>query len=226
MIYLKKGQSLFNNEGMVVLDATGYYEDGANVICAMFHSPDEPICSYEAKFIAYGDQVYNITDEDKLMEEITKIDPSTLMGKTKEDINIDKMIEEIKTVENPTPETIPEENIEPEEEVTPISETVETMTEIDENGDEVTTTTTTTITEEIIPEEVVEPVIEPVVDIPEVPVIDVTPEVPVIDITPEVPVIDIETPIITPEIPVDPEEVIPSVLDQAVSKLKSKRKIV
>lgn len=217
MIYLTKGQKLFNNEGMVVSDPTGYYEDGATVVCGMFHSPDEPVCSYEAKFIAYGEQVYSITDEEKLMEEIIKIDPSTLMGKTKEDISVDKMIEEIKTVENPTPETIPEENIEPEEEVTPVSETVETTTEIDENGDEITTTTTTTITEEIIPEEVVEPIIEPVVDIPEVPVIDVTPEVPVIDI---------ETPIITPEIPVAPEEVIPSVLDQAVSKLKSKRKIV
>ena len=205
MIYLKKGQKLFNNEGMVVCDPTGYYEDGSAVTCGMFFAPDDPVCSYEAKYIAYGDQVYNITDEEKLMEEIIKIDPNTLIGKTKEDISVDKMIEEIKTVENPTPETIPEENIEPEEEeVTPVSETVETTTEIDENGDEVTTTTTTTITEEIIPEEV----IEPVVDIP------------------EVPVIDIETPVITPEIPVTPEEVIPSVLDQAVSKLKSKRKIV
>lgn len=211
MIYLKKGQKLFNNEGMVVLDPTGYYEDGATVICAMYHLPNEPVCSYEARYVAYGDQVYNITDEKKLMEEIVKIDPNTLMGKTKEDVNIDKMIEEIKTVENPTPETIPDEDIETEEEVTPISETVETTTETDENGD-VTTTTTTTITEEVIPEEVVEPVI----DVPEVPVIDITPE--------EVPIIDIETPTITPEI-IIPEET-PSVLDQAVSKLKSKRKII
>lgn len=208
MIYLKKGQKLFNNEGMVVLDPTGYYEDGATVICAMYHLPNEPVCSYEARYVAYGDQVYNITDEKKLMEEIVKIDPNTLMGKTKEDVNIDKMIEEIKTVENPTPETIPEEDIESEEEVTPVSETVETTTEIDENGDVITTTTTTT--EEIIPE-----VIEPITDVP---------EVPVIDITPEVPIIDIETPTITPEI-IIPEET-PSVLDQAVSKLKGKRKIV
>lgn len=211
MIYLTKGQTLFNNEGMIVCDPTGYYEDGATVLCAMYHSPNEPVFSYEAKYIAYGDQVYNITDEKKLMEEIVKIDPNTLMGKTKEDINIDKMIEEIKTVENPTPETIPDEDIEPEEEVTPISETVETTTETDENGDVTTTTTTTTTTEEVIPEEVVEPVID-------------VPEVPVIDITPEVPIIDIETPTITPEI-IIPEET-PSVLDQAVSKLKGKRKIV
>jgi hypothetical protein len=206
MIYLKKEQALFNNEGMVVCDPTGYYEDGATVVCAMFHSVDEPVCSYEAKYIAYGDQVYNITDEKKLMEEIIKIDPNTLMGKTKEDINIDKMVEEIKTVDNPTPESIPEEEEIIDEEVDPISETVETTTEIDENGDEITTTTTTTITEEIIPDAT-----EPIIDITETPVVE-----PVI--VPDVPVVEI------PE--VDGEVITPSAIDQAVSKLKGKRKIV
>ncbi len=216
MIYLKKGQSLFSNEGMVVCDPTGYYEDGATVICGMFHSPDAPVCSYEAKYIAYGDQVYNITDEKKLMEEIVKIDPNTLMGKTKEDINIDKMIEEIKTVDNPTPETIPDEDLEPEEEIEPISETVETTTETDENGDITTTTTTTTITEEIIPE----------VSDSNTDIVDVTvDEEPLV--IPDVPIIDIGTPIITPEIPIVPEENInPSVLDQTVSKLRNiKRRV-
>ncbi len=195
MIYLKKEQALFNNEGMVVCDPTGYYEDGATVVCAMFHSVDEPVCSYEAKYIAYGDQVYNITDEKKLMEEIIKIDPNTLMGKTKEDINIDKMVEEIKTVDNPTPESIPKEEEIIDEKVDQISETVKTTTEIDENGNEVTTTTTTTMTEEIIPE-----VTQPIIDIIENPIV-------------ETPAVDVEV-------------TTPSIIDQAVSKLKGKRKIV
>lgn len=203
MIYLKKGQALFNNEGMVVLDKTGYYEDGATVVCAMYHLPDEPVCSYEAKFIAYGDQVYTITDEKTLLEEIMKIDPNTLMGKTKEDIKVDKMVEEIETVENPTPEAIPDEEKEEEEEkIDPISETVETTTEIDENGDEITTTTTTTITEEIIPDDVE---------------IEVT-----TDST--IPVVD--EPIIVPELPVDAETIISPTIDEVVSRLKKKKKIV
>ena len=104
MIYLKKGQKLFNNEGMVVCGSTGYYEDGATVLCAMAVSPEEPVYSYEAKYIAYGDQVYNISDEDLLMEEIKKIDPESLFGKTNIDFTTDNLIQEIKTVENPTPE--------------------------------------------------------------------------------------------------------------------------
>lgn len=108
MIYLTKGQKLFNNEGMVVCDPTGYYEDGSTVACAVFHSPDEPVYRYEAKFIAYGDQVYNASDQDKLMEEIVKIDPESLLGKTQEEVSVDKMIEKIQTVDNPTPELTPE----------------------------------------------------------------------------------------------------------------------
>ncbi len=207
MIYLKKGQALFNNEGMVVLDKTGYYEDGATVVCAMYHLPDEPICSYEAKFIAYGDQVYTITDDKILLEEIMKIDPSTLMGKTKEDIKIDKMVEEIETVENPTPETIPDEEKEKEEEevkeeIDPISETVETTTEIDENGDEITTTTTTTITEEEIPDDVET------------------------EVTTDSAIPAVDEPIVVPELPVDTETIISPTIDEVVSKLKKKKKIV
>lgn len=168
MIYLTKGQKLFDDKGMVVCDPTGYYEDGTAVACAVFHSPEEPIFRYEARFIAYGDQVYNIADDKKLMEEIIKIDPNTLLGKTKEDISVDEMVEKIEIVDNPTPESIPEEI---PEEVEPISETVETTTEIDENGNEVTTTT---ITEETIPEDIDTDTTIPVVDepviIPELPV--------------------------------------------------------
>lgn len=43
MIYLTKGQKLFNNEGLVVYDPTGYYEDGATVVCAMIFNPEEPV---------------------------------------------------------------------------------------------------------------------------------------------------------------------------------------
>jgi len=202
MIYLKKGQALFNNQGMVVLDPTGYYEDGATVVCAMFHSPDEPVCSYEAKYIAYGEQVYNITDEKMLIEEIKKIDPNTLIGKTKEDIMVDKMIEKIETVDNPTPKSIPEEDNyevykEKEESLTdiePAEEELDDITEINENNNEAPSTTITT--EEIIPE-----VIEAGVETEE--------------IIPEVIEAGVET-----------EEIISPEIDKVVSKLKSKRKIV
>jgi hypothetical protein len=100
MIYLTKGQKLFNNEGMVVCDPTGYYEDGATVACAVFHSPEEPVFRYEAKYIAYGDQVYSVSDQDELMEEVIKIDPNSLLGKSTGDIAVDKMVENIQTVES------------------------------------------------------------------------------------------------------------------------------
>jgi hypothetical protein len=100
MIYLQKGQPLFENSGMVVCDQTGYYEDGATVVCAPLFAPDEPACRFEAKFIAYGSQVYNITDQDKLMEEINKIDPKSLLGKSTEEISIDNMVKNIQTTES------------------------------------------------------------------------------------------------------------------------------
>ena len=62
MIYLTKGQKLLDSPGMVVCDPTGYYNDGDSVACAAWHMPEEPICRYEAKFIAYGGMVYEITD--------------------------------------------------------------------------------------------------------------------------------------------------------------------
>lgn len=100
MIYLQKGQPLFENKGMVVCDETGYYEDGATVVCAPLFAPDEPACRFEAKFIAYGSQVYNITDQDKLMEEINKIDPKNLLGKSTEEVSIDNMVKNIQTTES------------------------------------------------------------------------------------------------------------------------------
>ncbi len=95
MIKLEKGQKLFDNEGMVVYDQTGYYNDGDSIICAMSFAPEEPACRYEAKFIAYGNAVYNVTDPDMLLEEIKKIDPNTLFGKNKEEIAVDQTVENI-----------------------------------------------------------------------------------------------------------------------------------
>lgn len=100
MIYLTKGQPLADNAGLVVCDPTGYYNDGDSVACAPFHMPDEPIYRYEAKFIAYGGMVYEIADEDKLLEEVKKINPETLFGKNKEEVAVDKVIEDIVTQES------------------------------------------------------------------------------------------------------------------------------
>ncbi len=130
MIYLTKGQKLFNNEGLVVYDPTGYYEDGATVVCAMIFNPEEPVCRYEAKFIAYGDQVYNISDEEKLVEEIKKIDSETLLGKTKEEVTADKLVQDIQTVDSPTPElgTEPTPELTPEPTSTPTPEPTPELT--------------------------------------------------------------------------------------------------
>ncbi len=114
MIYLTKGQKLFENTGMVVYGDTGYYNDGDVVICAPAYSPDEPACGYEAKYIAYGTIVYGMTDEDKLTEQLKKIDPKTLFGKNKETVITDNIIENIETADsqippnNPVAETVSE----------------------------------------------------------------------------------------------------------------------
>lgn len=98
MIHLTKGQTLFENPTMVVYDPTGYYNDGDSVVCASVVAPEEPVCRYEAKFVAYGGMVYNIADPEKLMEEVIKIDPDNLLGKNNEDVAVDRMVENIQTV--------------------------------------------------------------------------------------------------------------------------------
>ncbi len=95
MIYLTKGQKLFENPGMVVYDQTGYYNDGDSVICAGATSPDEPACRYEAKFVAYGGMVYSVADPDALMEQILALDPKSLFGKDSQQVAVDKVVEEI-----------------------------------------------------------------------------------------------------------------------------------
>lgn len=95
MIFLTKGQPLVDNPGLVVCDPTGYYNDGDSIACAPYHMPDEPIYRYEAKFIAFGGMVYEITDEEKLLEEVKKLNPETLFGKNKEEVAIDKIVENI-----------------------------------------------------------------------------------------------------------------------------------
>ncbi len=95
MIYLTKGQKLFENPSLVVYDPTGYYNDGDSVVCAGVTSPNVPICRYEAKFVAYGGIVYSVADPDALMEQILAIDPKTLFGKDSQQVAVDKMVGEI-----------------------------------------------------------------------------------------------------------------------------------
>ena len=116
MVYLEKGQKLLTNAGLVVCDPTGYYEDGDPVLCSAAYDPEEPLCRYEAKYIAYGESVYSIGDQEKLMEEVKKIDPESLFGKTNTDIATDAMVNKIK---KPKPEVLgdEDENLEEEEDV-------------------------------------------------------------------------------------------------------------
>lgn len=95
MIYLRKGQILKDNPGMVVYDPTGYYNDGDSVVCSAVVSPDEPACRFEAKYIAYGGLVYSITDPDELLKQVIKMDPNSLFGKDSKQIAVDKMVENI-----------------------------------------------------------------------------------------------------------------------------------
>lgn len=95
MIYLRKGQVVADIPNMVVYEATGFYNDGDSVICAPATNPEEPVCRYEAKYIAYGGMVYSISDPDQLLEEITKIDPNSLYGKDSKQVAVDKAVETI-----------------------------------------------------------------------------------------------------------------------------------
>lgn len=108
MIHLTKGQPLFENPAMVIYDNTGHYDDGATILCAMVYAPDEPVCRYEAKFVAFGSMVYNIAEPEKLLEEIRKIDPETLFGKNNGQVNADKIVEKIQMSESQ--DAVPESN--------------------------------------------------------------------------------------------------------------------
>jgi hypothetical protein len=108
MIFLTKGQTLYDNPGMVTYDPTGYYEDGDSIVCASAASPEEPVCRYEAKFVAYGNMVYSIADPDALLEEVKKINPDTLFGKTNADKVASDIVNNIQMADsqNPTTETV------------------------------------------------------------------------------------------------------------------------
>lgn len=80
MIYLEKGQFVAENDDLVVCDLTDTYLDTDMVLCAKKDTPDEPYCKFEAKFIAYGGVVYAVSDEEKLLEEVKKNDPDTLLS--------------------------------------------------------------------------------------------------------------------------------------------------
>jgi hypothetical protein len=132
MIYLTKGQKLFDNPSLVVYDQTGYYNDGDSVICAGVTSPNEPVCRYEAKFVAYGGIVYSVADSDALMEQILAIDPKTLFGKDSQQVAVDKMVEAI----------VPQESgVLTEDATTEVVDTATTTPEINVQTPQTSTTT-------------------------------------------------------------------------------------
>ena len=128
MIKLEKGQKVFDKPNLVVYETSGYYNDGDPVICALESNPEEPVCRFEAQFIAYGSMVYAVTDQKKLMDEILKMDPASLFGKTTEQVAVDQKLQKIvpekpdenpEPTEEPTPEPEPEPEPEPAPEPTP-----------------------------------------------------------------------------------------------------------
>lgn len=154
MIYLQQGQDVAENEDLVVYDATGDYNDNDMVICAKRETPNEPYCRFEAQFIAYGGIVYAISEEEKLLEEIQKIDPETTLA---EETN-DSMIEQQEDVSTrPTEDTPKQQQSEPDptEEI-PTEETV-----MEETVPEVVPETAPEIIPEPVAEQTPETVIEP-----------------------------------------------------------------
>jgi hypothetical protein len=168
MIYLTKGQALFDNPGMVVCDQTGYYEDASSVICAVAYAPEEPVCRYEAKFIAYGNLVYSITDPEKLMEEVIKIDPKSLFNKSSQDVAVDKVVNNIQTVESSdVDETAKTPIINPEQVDDALASTTSPV--VVDNTFPTTTPVTTEPQKSIVPEvstkiEEIVPVVESVIE--------------------------------------------------------------
>lgn len=188
MIHLKKGQVLKDNPTLVVYDPTGYYRDEDSVICASAILPEEPVCRFEAKFVAYGGIVYSISNPEELMAEVLKLDPETLFGKTNDNITVDKMVEEIVPQESgvveqdtPTEEeaTTEEETPSEEEDTTPHEIIIPEEPVIPPIIDNTATTTSTTTPETIIP-----PVVEPIPVTPTTtPEAVITPPPPIIEET-------------------------------------------
>lgn len=171
MIYLKKGQALFDNPSMVVYDPTGYYDDGTSVICAPVFAPEEPACRYEAKYIAYGGIVYSISDEEELLKQVLEIDPASLLGKDSKQVAVDKAVGEIVTQgTTPTPEESPtqarEENIEEEPQTTTDTPTTAPPTDILSNNTSTTTSTTTASTTDTVSPTSDTSTTTPIVDLP------------------------------------------------------------
>lgn len=154
MIHLKKGDILKDNPALVVYDPTGYYRDEDSVICASVSLPEEPVCRFEAKYVAYGGIVYSISNPEELMAEVLKIDPETLFGKTNENIAVNKMVQEIIPQESGEAQQSEPEEIVEEDVTIPTDTSTSTSTS--------TPTTSTTTPEIILPEEpIISPAIEP-----------------------------------------------------------------
>ncbi len=199
MIYLKKGQTLFDNPGMVVYDSTGYYDDGTSVICSPVFSPEEPACRYEAKYIAYGGIVYSISDEKELLKQVLEMDPNSLLGKDSKQVAVDKIIDKI----------VPQETSSPDITETLIDETNPDTEEIIIDNPDNTSTTTPSIDIPVSDTSTTTPII----DIPTIPDISTTTpsiDIPVSDTSTTTPIIDVPT--VTP-----PEELLPT--DTATSTL-------
>lgn len=80
MIYLEKGQKVFEKPELVVYEQTGERNDTDMVICAKIETPEEPFCWLEAQYIAYGNVVYSISDDKELEKEILKMDPDSTIN--------------------------------------------------------------------------------------------------------------------------------------------------
>jgi len=61
MITITKGQSVPKNEGMIVMSESGDYDEHDFIMCG--YEGQEPVAQFEAQFIQYGNDCYNIKEK-------------------------------------------------------------------------------------------------------------------------------------------------------------------
>lgn len=57
-IHITKGQTVPNYPGLVVMSATGDYEDNVLIECAKIESPNQTFCAFHAGYVDRGDSYY------------------------------------------------------------------------------------------------------------------------------------------------------------------------
>ncbi|MEK7552449.1 MAG: hypothetical protein AAB534_03475 [Patescibacteria group bacterium] len=80
MIHIEKGQTIKENQNLIVISPTGDYDDTALIESFDVSNPKISTGSYQAQYVKYGNLVYRFNDPKDLGNEILKIDPESEHG--------------------------------------------------------------------------------------------------------------------------------------------------